>query len=498
MNEELPRQRVRRHKIADVIYRPRRLRQARLRRILGIPALFSAGYGDVGSSIYYGLGIVALVALGATPIALVAAGVIYVFNALTYAEGSAMLPEAGGSASFARHGFNDLGGFVGGWALILSYIATISVSANTIPPYLSLFWPALKDPLAGTAVTMGIILFLMALNFIGVRESTTLNIFFIAIGIATQLGLIIASVLLIILVQPQVLIQHMFGAGNWPTAGNLAFSIALACLAFTGVETISQMAQEARRPAQQVPRTYIMMIVVVLVLFTGISLSALAAMDPHVLADPVNGWARDPVAGIAHNLPSPTLQAVFSPLVAILAAAILITATNAGVMGISRLGYNLSIHRQLPVLFGKLHLRFRTPYAAIFIFGGIALFLTIPGVFYNRFFADLGALYASGSLVSFAIAHAAIIALRIKRPDAPRPFKLRGNLLIRGHEIPVTAILGLLATSGVWVVLAGGQSFTRYASLAWMLAGLAVYYIYRRSQNLPLTGQTGTQSSQKR
>ena len=101
----------------DKIFRPRRIKRFRLRRVLGVPALFSAGYGNVGSSIYYALGIVALVAMGATPIALGIAGILFIFTALTYAEGTAMLPEAGGSASFARHGFNDLAGFVAGWAL---------------------------------------------------------------------------------------------------------------------------------------------------------------------------------------------------------------------------------------------------------------------------------------------------------------------------------------------------------------------------------------------
>src|SRR4030042_1681401 len=134
-----------RPKPGDRIFRPRRIKRDRLRRVLGVPALFSAGYGNVGSSIYYALGMVALVALGATPIVLIIAGIIYVFNALTYAEGAAMLPEAGGSSSFARHGFNDLGGFIGGWALLLSYIATMAISAYTIPPYLSSFLPVLNE-----------------------------------------------------------------------------------------------------------------------------------------------------------------------------------------------------------------------------------------------------------------------------------------------------------------------------------------------------------------
>lgn len=139
--------------------------------MLGVPGLFSAGYGDVGSSIYYALGIVVIVALGATPIALAVAGLIYVFNALTYAEGGAMIAEAGGSAGFARHGLNDMVGFIVGWALMLSYIVTMAISAYTIPPYLAYFWPVLNDPVIDSVVAMGIIAFLMLLNVIGVRES---------------------------------------------------------------------------------------------------------------------------------------------------------------------------------------------------------------------------------------------------------------------------------------------------------------------------------------
>ena len=99
-----------RPKPGDRVFRPRRIKRFRLRRVLGVAAVFSAGYGNVGSSIYYALGIVAMVAMGATPIALGIAGILFIFTALTYAEGTAALPEAGGSASFARHGFSDLTG----------------------------------------------------------------------------------------------------------------------------------------------------------------------------------------------------------------------------------------------------------------------------------------------------------------------------------------------------------------------------------------------------
>jgi len=140
-------------KPGDRMFRPRRIRRYRLRRVLGVSAVFSAGYGTVGSSVYYALGIVALVAMGATPVALGAAGILFIFTALTYAEGTAMLPEAGGSASFARHGFNDAAGFTAGWALMLSYIVTISISAFTIPPYLGYFWAPFKDSVIVSTTT---------------------------------------------------------------------------------------------------------------------------------------------------------------------------------------------------------------------------------------------------------------------------------------------------------------------------------------------------------
>jgi APA family basic amino acid/polyamine antiporter len=473
-------------KPGDKVHHPLRIKPFHLKRVLGVPGLFSAGYGDVGSSIYYALGIVAIVALGATPIALAAAGIIYIFNALTYAEGGAMIPEAGGSASFARHGINDMVGFIAGWALMLSYIVTMAISAYTIPPYLAYFWPVLDDPVIDTLVAMGIIGFLMFINVIGVRESSTLNIFFIIVDVATQITMVVLGIVFILAVNPGVLVEHMFGAGNWPSTSNLVMGIAIAALCFTGVETVSQLAEETRKPAERIPRAYVIMIIAVLVLFAGISIVALSAMTPQVLGDPVNGWARDPVAGIAAHLPSATLQHIFAPLVAVLAASILLTATNAGLLGISRLTFNLSSHRQLPAPFGRVHKRFRTPYVAIITFCCISILLLLPGLANPDFFAELGALYVFGSLLCFALAHASLLSLRIKQPDLPRPFRLGFNINIKGKALPLTAILGLLATGAIWLEVVVTQSFGRWVGVVWMVIGLLVFLIYRRSRHLPI------------
>jgi len=475
-------------KLGNRVFRPHRLKRFRLRRVLGIPALFSAGFGDVGSSIYYALGVVALAALGASPVALVLAGIIFIFNCLTYAEGGAMVPEAGGSATFARYGFNDLGGFVSGWALILSYIATIAISAYTIPPYLGYFWPALKDPVVGTAFSMGVIAVLMLINIIGIKQSTRLNLLFIIFVIITQLVLVILGAVLILVPNPQNLVQHIFGADNWPSTTSLIYGISIASLCFTGVETIAQLAEETRQPEKRIPRAYILLTIAVFSLFTGISVVALAAMTPQALGDPVNGWARDPVAGVAAHLPSPVLRAIFAPLVAVAAAGILFGATNAGVLGSSRLVFNLATQRQFPEVLSGIHRRFRTPYIAIIAFSLLAIVILIPGFFVTRFFADLGALYVFGSLLSFALAHASILSLRVKRPDAPRPFKLGWNITYKRHQLPLTAILGFLATTIVWFTVIVTKPFsTGLAGFTWMIGGFIIYYLYRRGARLPLT-----------
>jgi len=306
------------------------------------------------------------------------------------------------------------------------------------------------------------------------------------LDIATQLTLVILGAVLILRPHPETLFQNMFGQGNWPSTQSLVYGIALAALCFTGVESVSQHGEETRTPEKRMPQAYMLMIVAVLVLFAGISIVALSSMTPQLLGDPVNGWARDPVAGIAANLPSSILRSIFKPLVAILAATILLTATNAGLLGISRLCYNLSSHNQLPAPLGKIHDRFRTPYIGIIIFCVISIIMLVPGFFSDVFFSDLGALYVFGSLLCFMLAHAAILSLRIKKPEMHRPFKLHLNIKFKGKELPLTALLGLLTTFTIWIVVIVTQPYSRWAGFIWMAVGVIVYFIYRWVNHLSL------------
>lgn len=463
-------------KLGDRIFRPRRIKRFRLRRVLGIPAVFSAGYGNVGSSIYYALGIVALVAMGATPVALGIAGILFIFTALTYAEGTAALPEAGGSASFARHGFGNMAGFIAGWALMLSYIVTISISAFTIPPYLGFFFEPFKDSaVIGIFASMGIVFFLMVLNVIGIRETSFINVGAAVLDILTQVSLVVIG--FILLFDPVNIWRSI--VDHWPSTGDLFLGIALATIAYTGIETMSQMAEETKKPEINVPRALVMMIVAVLVIFAGISLVSLSAMTPEELA---TEWARDPVAGIAYNLPVELIQTILQPLIAVLAATILLIATNAGLIGISRLAFSLGSHKLAPPVFSKIHTRFKTPYISIIVFSLIAIVILLPGFFATDVFAEMGALYAVGSLLAFMFAHASIISLRIKRPEMPRPFKLGWNIRIAGREIPVSAMVGLAATMLIWLVILITEPYSRWVGLGWMVVGIIIYYFYQRNR----------------
>src|SRR5436309_9181084 len=168
----------------------RRRRQQRLERVLGTPALFSTAYGNVGSSIYYALGVTAVFALGLTPVVFVIAGVIFAATAATYAEGTVRYPEAGGSSSFARHAFNELVSFGAAWAQMLNYVITVAISVIFVPHYLSIFWAPMRttpwDVIVGILLTW----LLVGVNIVGIKEAASRNVVLAVLDFATQLLLV--------------------------------------------------------------------------------------------------------------------------------------------------------------------------------------------------------------------------------------------------------------------------------------------------------------------
>jgi basic amino acid/polyamine antiporter, APA family len=456
-----------------------------LRRSIGLGGLFATAYGNVGSSIYYALGLVAGSALGLTPVIFMAAGGLFALTAKTYAEGASMFPEAGGSSSFARHAFNEFVSFFAGWALSLDYILTIAISAFFVPHYLSAFWPALHhapgDVIGGLIVVVGLAL----LNIRGIGESAKLNFALAVMDLATQVLIIIIGAALIL--NPSLLVNQVH-LGQTPTWSKTIFALSLAMLAYTGIETVSNMAEEARDPGRDVPRAVNLILIAVLGVYAGMTVVALSALPvhgtgPHAYTELGTTYQADPVLGIIQHLGLPTgLRHILRYYVGILAATILFIATNAGLIGISRLSWSLAEHRQLPGVFARLHKRYRTPWFTIVFFSTFAGILLIPGQ--TDF---LGNLYSYGAMLSFTTAHVAIIALRIKDPDRERPYRVGVNIRLRGQQVPISAIIGGIGTLAAWVSVMVLHVDARYVGTGWMIVGVAGYVFYRRRNGMDLT-----------
>jgi basic amino acid/polyamine antiporter, APA family len=458
----------------------RRPKHAALERVLGTGALFSTAYGNVGSSIYYALGLVAVLALGLTPVVFLISGLIFAATAATYAEATAMYPEAGGSSSFARHAFNEFWSFFAAWGQMLNYIITVAISAFFVPHYLSVFWQPLHHGPGDIIGGIVVVVLLGALNIVGVKEAAGLNIFLALADFATQLVLVVIGFVLVL--SPSTLVDNVH-LGTFPTVTNFLIAIPVGMVAYTGIETISNMAEEARDYGHTIPRSIAGVVIAVIAIYAflpSVALSAMPVVNGHTLL--ATTYAGDPILGVVKNIDLGALQRPAEIYVGILAATILFIATNAGVIGVSRLTYSMGQHRQLPEGLRQLHPRFRTPYVAIIVFGLVACITIIPGQ--ANF---LGKIYAFGAMLSFTIAHLAVIELRRKEPDRERPYRGPGRLRIRGKELPLFAIFGGLGTGIAWVVVTVLNISTLIAGGLWLAIGIATYVLYRRNQGLTLT-----------
>ncbi|CAB4858791.1 MAG: amino acid permease [Actinobacteria bacterium] len=461
-----------------------------LERVLGVNALFATAYGNVGSSIYYALGLVASYALGLTPIVFLISGVLFYLTAATYSEATAMYPEAGGSSSFARHAFNEFWSFFAAWGQMLNYTITIAISAFFVPHYIGgLFWEPLRHSPGDIIAAIGVIVLLSVVNVVGVKEAAGLNIFLAVIDFATQLLLVLVGLFLVF--SPETLANNVQW-GVAPTWTNFVIAIPVGMIAYTGIETISNMAEEAKSPGKTVPKAINRVVIAVFAIYAVLPAVALSALPVTCVdgkcqtqlgvSSEKGGFAGDPVLGVVKHLALGPLQGAAEIYVGILAATILFIATNAGIIGVSRLVYSMGLHRQVPDSMRQLHPKYRTPWIGILLFGAIACVAVIPGQ--AEF---LGNLYAFGAMLSFTIAHAAVIRLRVTQPDAKRPYSGPGRLRFRGMDIPVFASVGGLGTLFAWVTVTFLHIDVAITGIGWLVAGVLIYAVYRKSQGLDLT-----------
>jgi APA family basic amino acid/polyamine antiporter len=471
-------------------------RATKLPRTLGAPALFAASYGNVGSSIYYALGVTAAFALGLTPLALILAGLIFVSTALNYAEGSAALPHAGGSSSFARRAFNAPIGFLVGWVQLLNYTATVSISAYFAISYLgvfSIFHQLKTDEVLHVGATIVLIGFLVIVNVIGIQESSALNLVLAMADLVTQFALVILGMIFLLNLRTVINNVH-FGVA--PTWGNFLASISIAMVTYTGIETISNMSEEVKDPGRSVPRATFAVIAAVLFVSAflptiGMSVFPVYQDNPgHYTTDLATVWKNDPVAGIVTGFSSVSSALAFwsGIWVGILAFTILVIATNAGLIGISRLSYSLAGADLLPHRFARLHVKFKTPYVSIVVFGIAAAVLVLPGIFVHGQEIDLlGSVYALAATFAFCSAHLSVMRLRFIEPNLYRPYRMPWNIKFGRDSIPVISLVGALAIGTVFTqLLSQNISNSTYIYLGWLVLGGITFIIYRRYRKQPL------------
>src|SRR5918995_6989243 len=281
-----------------------------LERVLGVNALFSTAYGNVGSS------------------------------------------------SFARRAFNEFWSFFAAWGQMLNYIITIAISAFFVPHYIGgLFWTELKTA-PGDIIGGALVIVVLALvNVVGVKESAGLNIFLAVLDFLTQVLLVAIGAILVL--SPDTLVGNV-RLGIAPTWEHFAISIPLGMIAYTGIETISNMAEEARDEAKSIPAAINRVRIAVYAIYFTLPAVALSALpvtqDPRTgeyqtllgLPEEEGGFAGDPILGVVKQIDLGPLQAAGELYVGLLAATILFIATNAALIGVSRLVYSMGIHRQPP------------------------------------------------------------------------------------------------------------------------------------------------------
>jgi basic amino acid/polyamine antiporter, APA family len=455
-------------------------------RVLDAPSLFAVAYGEIASSIYIALGIVAATALGLTPLVLLVAGAVFVLVSLSYAEGTAALPETGGAATFVRRAFNDLAGFVTGWVLFLDFLIVMALSALFAPHYLAgavgeaSLSEAPWDAVVGCAL-------IVAIAGIRIVRRTRMHLGSLAVAL---LDLLVQGVLVLLglafLLSPDTLREGLgFASGQeW---SDVAFALPLAMLAYTGLETVANLAEEATEPGRTLPRSLfsaIGLVVVVTVLIGAIGLSAYPVTGGETELG--EEWLEAPLVGIAAafdgSLPS-ALVDMIELAVGISGVLILVGAVTTSFSGVTRLTYSLAEHGSLPREFARLERRAVVSSEAI----AIAAALAVGLVLLTELAADgdpvfLASLYSFGVLIAFTAAQLAVIRLRMRAPELARPFRARPDLPIGGHSLPVAALVGAPLTLTIWVLAMVTHPGARYAGPAWLLAGLAVFVAVRRTR----------------
>jgi APA family basic amino acid/polyamine antiporter len=457
----------------------------RLQRVLDVPALASIAYSEVASSIYFALGIIAEQALGLTPAVLLLMGLLFLLVALSYAEGTAAIPETGGAATFTRIAFNDFAGFATGWVLFLDYLIVIALSALFLPHYLgyALHAHALEGEPWDVVAAVGVVTGITVVRLVRRPSLHRLGLVVALVDLVTQLMLVVLGFAFLFSTD---LLTHGISVGATPSWHQLAFALPLAMLAYTGLETVANLAEEAREPGRDLPRSLFSAlsgVVGIYVLIAIVGLSAFPVQNGSTALGTT--WGGAPLMGIVSALRGELpvwLGDMLNVYVGVTGALILLMAATTSVSGIGRLAYSLGEHGQLPRRFGLLNRRTLTSPDALISASLIAIALIVATSWLAHPATFLASLYSFGVLLAFTAAQLAVIKLRVSKPGLERPFRAGPSVRVRGAEVPLPAVVGAVLTFAVWIVALVTHPAARYAGPAWLALGIVIYLLVRRSR----------------
>ena len=469
-----------------------------LRRDVTVWGSYTWGYADVGADIYAALGLVIAAAQGLAPMAFALAGVIYIMIGLGYTELSSTYPVAGGGHYFALRGLGDFWGFVAGSALLLDYTIDIALFAVASAGYINFLLPLIFHGInIGMVVSLGplqnikifwlietivLIVALMLINIRGVRHSSRLNEILGAMDLILETTVVVLG--FVLAWHPQLLASQWTLALHTLPLSKFMYGSSLAIISFVGLESISQAAQETRRPATIIPRTSIALIFTVFIFAVGFSTVGLGILDASVFAQNVS----DPVAQIAKSIPY--LGYIAGPFTAVLGATILLISANTGVMGASRLTLSMSQLHLVTGWLDKIHPRFHTPVRTIVIFSMMGMLEAVLAFLTPSVMDTLGNMYAFGATLGYMIVFVSLIVLRYRDPYSPRPYKMPVNVKIKSHgnviDFPLLGILGFIGVSFILFEVIFTHAIGRIAGPAWIILCLIYYFFWRRRNKLPL------------
>ena len=455
--------------------------RARFRRGLGSPALFAIVYTSIASAIYFVLGVVAEHALGWTPVIFLVAAVFFVVTTMTYVEGASLHQERAGSTVFARYAFNELWSFVAGWAILLDFLILIAVTAFMTTDYASVIWEPVIDGPEETVLALGVVAYVAVRNIRGFSSGRIRRILVLVVAdLGLQLLIIVVGIVLLLNGSIATEVVEQARSPEWD---ELLFAATLATVAFTSLESAAGLAGEVAVSRGGLKRLVWSVALTVAVIYVGMSVVALEVLPVQGGSTPLGTtYLELPLIGVVEAYGSSFMLDVLRYVVGVFAVATLIAASQSGMLGLSRLAYSLATNRQIPSALGRLHPTRATPYVVIVIAAVLAGALAL-----TKDLEFLVGIYAFGALLAFTLAHASIVVLRVREPARDRPYRIPFNVRFRGADIPLPAVVGAVASALGWVSVLVFHEGARYIGTGWMVVGLALYVIYRTTEEKSLT-----------